>query len=234
VTLARDPEARTGRARLAILVDDLGNDSAALSRLLAIREPFSGAVLPALARSRETAEALRAAGKEILLHLPLEPVGGRANPGPGLLRTSMPASEIQTLLAADLGEVPGAVGVNNHMGSKATADPAFMDLLMSLLRRRGLFFLDSRTTEWTVAEAAARRHGVPFLSRNVFLDDVPREAAIEEQLTKVVAIARDKGFAVAIGHPHPATISVLERELPRVSSEGITLVRVSDLLSRRP
>jgi polysaccharide deacetylase 2 family uncharacterized protein YibQ len=217
-------------ARLAIVVDDLGNDRSALARLLAIREPYTGAVLPGLPRSRETAEALARAGHEVLLHLPMEPVGGKAHPGPGIIRSDMNDAQLDDVLARDLQDVPGARGVNNHMGSKGTADPSLMDRLMKRLSRTGLYFLDSRTTEWTVAEAAAARHGVPFLSRKVFLDDVDNESAVERQLDAAVEQARRLGEAVAIGHPHPATLSVLERELPEIGRRGVTLVSAGDLL----
>jgi len=212
------------------VVDDLGNDSEALSKLLAIREPYTGAVLPELPRSRETAEALVRAGHEVLLHLPMEPIGGRAHPGPGLVRSDMSDAELDASLARDLADVPGARGVNNHMGSKGTADPGLMDRIMLRLSRRGLYFLDSRTTEWTVAEAAAVRHGVPFLARKVFLDDVSSEPAVERQLEIAVEEARRSGRAVAIGHPHAATLAVLGRELPGMGRRGITLVPAGALL----
>ena len=239
IVVARDPEPPQpnapaprlgGNARLAILVDDLGNDSRALSRLLAIPEPVSGAVLPGLPRSAETARALFGAGKEVLLHLPMEPVSSRENPGPGLLKGPLTGREVAAVLAGDLEEVPHAVGVNNHMGSKGTADARLMDDLMAALRARGLYFVDSRTTEWTRAGEAARRHGVPFLSRNVFLDDVASEPAVAAQLERAAEIARTEGSAVAIGHPHGPTLSVLEKEMPRLRAEGVTPVFVSELI----
>jgi polysaccharide deacetylase 2 family uncharacterized protein YibQ len=217
-------------ARLAVLVDDLGNDSRALARVLAIREPLSGAVLPGLAHSAEAAEELSRGGKEVLLHLPFEPLSSRESPGPGLLKTSMGEREVAEVIARDLSEVPHAAGVNNHMGSKGTADARLMDAVMAVLRARGLYFLDSRTTEWTRAGEAARRHGVPFLSRNVFLDDVATDEAVSAQLRRAVETARTEGFSVAIGHPHSPTLEVLEREMPRLHAAGVRPVFVSDLL----
>ncbi len=166
----------------------------------------------------------------MLLHLPMEPVSSRENPGPGLLKGSMSDREVAELLARDLADVPGAIGVNNHMGSKGSADARLMDALMTALRARRLYFLDSRTTEWTRAEEAAKRRGVPFLSRNVFLDDVSSEQAVAAQLQRAVEVARADGFAVAIGHPHPATLAVLEKALPELRAEGVTPVFVSALL----
>jgi hypothetical protein len=229
IVLAEDP---APDPRLAIVVDDLGNDDAALARVAAIAEPLAGAVLPGLPRSRETARALRSAGKEVLLHLPMEPLDPRARPGPGLVRTAMTAAQIGDVLAADLEDVPGAAGVNNHMGSKATADRRTMDAVLSVVGKRRLFFLDSRTTAFTVAAQEAGRLGVPCRSRSVFLDDVPEESAIRVQLDRAVAEARSEEAAVAIGHPHPATLAVLEQELPRLREQGIRLVVVSELLDQ--
>jgi polysaccharide deacetylase 2 family uncharacterized protein YibQ len=240
IVVARDPvparpERRpAGSGRLAVVVDDLGNDSQALARVLAIAEPLSGAVLPGLPRSADTARSLARSGKEVLLHLPMEPLESREKPGPGLLRASMSAREISELLDHDLADVPGATGVNNHMGSKGTADRNLMNALMAILRKKSLYFLDSRTTEWTTAEEAARQFGVPFLSRGVFLDDVPREEAIQAALERAAAAARQNGFSVAIGHPHGPTLSVLERQMSRLAAEDVTPVFVSDLLRTTP
>ena len=223
----------TTRPRLAIVVDDLGNDARALDRLLRLREPFTGAVLPGLPRSRDTALALAGAGKEVLLHLPMEPLDPRMNPGPGLIRDSMPPAEIERVLADDLAGVPGARGVNNHMGSTATADRKTVSSLLGALSRRGLFFLDSRTTSSTVVEEEGRRIGVPILSRTVFLDDAKDEASVERQLDAAEEAARKDGWAIAIGHPHPATLAVLERRLPQLSERGITASLASTLVPSR-
>ncbi len=211
------------------MIDDLGNDSRALDRILRIRAPLAGAVLPGLPRSRETADALRAAGKEVLLHLPMEPLDSKINPGPGLIRDSMSAGEIEATLAADLASVPGADGVNNHMGSKGTADRKTVSALLAGLSRRGLFFLDSRTTGSTVVPDEGARLGVRVLSRNIFLDDAADEQSVERQLDSAEAACRRDGFAVAIGHPHPTTLAVLERRLPKLRDRGVTACRVSEL-----
>ena len=217
------------------MIDDLGNDSRALQRLLRIREPLAGAVLPDLPKSRETADALRGAGKEVLLHLPMEPLDSKMNPGPGLIRDSMSEEEIRSTLAADLRSVPGAIGVNNHMGSKGTADRRTVSVLLGQLAGRRLFFLDSRTTGSTVVAEEGLRLGVPVLSRTVFLDDSADEESVARQLDSAESAARKDGSAVAIGHPHPTTLSVLEQRLPKLRDRGITACRVSELTpSPRP
>jgi len=228
VVLAQDPEPS---ARLAIVIDDLGNDADAVRRVAQMPVPLTGAVLPALARSRESAELLRAAGKELLLHLPMEPLDSAANPGPGEVRVGMSASQIASLVASDLADVPGATGVNNHMGSRASADRPTMDAVFSVLRQRRLFFLDSRTTAFTVAAQEAARRGVPCTSRSIFLDDAPDEASVVAQLERAVEEARAQGAAIAIGHPHAATLAVLERELPGIAGRGLVLCRVSELVA---
>jgi polysaccharide deacetylase 2 family uncharacterized protein YibQ len=228
VVLAPDPEPA---ARLAIVIDDLGNDVDVVRRVAAMSSPVTAAVLPALARSRESADILRAGGKEILLHLPMEPLDPGANPGPGEVRVGMTASEIASLVASDIADVPGAAGVNNHMGSRASADRATMNAVFSVLRQRRLFFLDSRTTAFTVAVEEAARRGVPCVSRSVFLDDAPDEASVVAQLDRAVEEARAQGAAIAIGHPHAATLAVLERELPDIAGRGLVLCRVSDLVA---
>lgn len=214
------------------MIDDLGNDETALARVVAMSWPLSGAVLPRLPHTFETAKALETSGKEVLLHLPMEPRDPGTRPGPGLVTTAMSVSQIASTVAANLEEVPQSVGVNNHMGSKATADPRVMNAVLAVLKKRGLFFVDSRTTDSTVAEVCARQLGVPVVSRKVFLDDTVEESAIVGQLLRAAGLARQDGSAVAIGHPHAMTLDVLERNVPALQREGIRLVKVSELVGR--
>lgn len=216
---------------VAILIDDLGNDREAVTRIARWPYPVSAAVLPELSASGDTARELERSGKEVLLHLPMEPRGfPNVRPGPGVVLRNQSDDEIAAILGRDLDTVPGAVGVNNHMGSAATADPRVMKVVAGVLSRRGLFFVDSRTTDATVALDAARAAGVPTASRRVFLDDVSTEPAIEAALAGLFAKARLEGSAIAIGHPHAATLAVLDRELPRLAEHGMRLVKVSDLV----
>lgn len=203
---ATEPGARRGL--LAIVIDDAGYDLDALQPFLDLPMPVAVAVLPNLPQSAEAARRVRAAGKEVLLHLPMEPAGGE-DPGPGALLTGLPAAEIERLLDAALATVPGASGVNNHMGSKATADPAFMAVVLCALGRRGLFFVDSRTTAATVAAAEADRLGVPVLERRVFLDAV--DGRVEESVEAAIAAASREGRAVAIGHVQTEGLAAILR-----------------------
>jgi len=235
-TLAPEPSpAPVLAARIAIVIDDLGNDREAVERIA--RWPFrvAGAVLPGLPGSAETARRLSASGKEVLLHLPMEPDGyPRIRPGPGVVLRSDSDEKIAQTVVDDLETVPGAVGVNNHMGSAATADPRVMRAVVRVLTARRLFLLDSRTTEATVARRIADEESLPAVSRKVFLDAVESEDALERSFRDLVRRAKKDGTALAIGHPHPATLALLERELPLLHSQGVELVTVAALTSRSP
>jgi polysaccharide deacetylase 2 family uncharacterized protein YibQ len=226
----RPREAAGGPPRAAIVIDDLGNELAPAERIAGWKVPVAGAVLPDLRWSAASAEALTRGGKEVLLHLPMEPEGyPRVRPGPGLVLRAQSDAEIERLVEDDLATVPGAIGVNNHMGSAATADARVMRAVAKVLSRRGLFFLDSRTTDATVAEKTAEQASVRAVSRRVFLDDVASEDAIRGQLEELARRARQEGDAVAIGHPYPVTLYVLEKELPKMDEKGVRVVRVSEL-----
>lgn len=225
------PRAAGEDARIAIVIDDLGNDREALERIAAWRYAVAGAVLPGLPDSADAARQLARSGKEVLLHLPMEPDGyPGVRPGPGVVLRSDSDARIAEIVAEDLESVPGAVGVNNHMGSAATADPRVMRAVVRILADRGLFLLDSRTTEQSVARRMAEEISLPAVSRRVFLDAVPTADAIDRAFRELVAKARKEGSAIAIGHPYPETMAMLERELPRLEEKGIELVGVRALL----
>lgn len=230
---AHTPAPPSGVPRIALVVDDLGNELAPADRIARWPRPVAGAVLPGLRWSADSARALARGGHEVLLHLPMEPEGypnARVRPGPGLILRSQSDAQIADTLASDLDTVPGAVGVNNHMGSAATADPRVMRVVVRLLSERGLFFLDSRTTDATVAERTAAEASVRTVARRVFLDDVATADAVRAQLAQLIRRARQDGSAVAIGHPYGATLSVLEEEIPEIEKrEGVKLVKVSEL-----
>ena len=216
--------------KLAIIFDDLGYDRAAADALLALNFPLTISVLPHLPLSTDVAEEAHRRGDEVLLHLPMESQADGAKAEPEELRVGMTAAQVNSSLEGMLGTVPFAAGVNNHQGSRATADAALMAELMPALRSRNLFFVDSRTTPATQAYQQALRAGVPAASRKVFLDDTPTREAVAKQLDIAARDAVRDGSAIAIGHPHPATIETLAEELPRLEARGIRLVFVSDLL----
>ncbi len=225
-----------GNALLAIIIDDMGHDRASASTILALPFPLTVSVLPHLPLSAETAEEAHSRGDEVLLHLPMEPEPGSAGGPDGVaqeaveLRVGMSAEQVNWTLAGMLETVPYAAGVNNHQGSRATADLPLMVELMVALRQHNLFFVDSRTSPATVAYQIAEREGVPAASRKVFLDDTQTKEAVLAQLDQAARDAQREGSAIAIGHPHPGTVAALAQGVPQLESRGLRLVFASDLV----
>jgi polysaccharide deacetylase 2 family uncharacterized protein YibQ len=217
-----------GRPCLAIIIDDLGNDRAQADALFRLTYPLTISVLPHEVNSAEIAEEAHRLGYQVMLHLPVASNAGTMDE-PIELHPGMDAATVEKTLTSMLDTVPYASGVNNHEGSLGTADSALMDELMPLLRERNLFFIDSRTTAATVAEAAAHAAGVPAASRNVFLDDEQSAPAIRKQFELAMRVAREKKSALAIGHPHSETLQVLNEMLPEAKRQGLRLVFASDL-----
>jgi len=228
--LATAEAAAPAGARLAILLDDLGSDPGAAAAIFALHVPVTISVLPDHAHSEEIARAARQHGCEVMLHLPMQSVANEA-PEQQELKPGFSPEQVRTLVEKMLDAVPEADGVNNHQGSQATADHALMSELMQVLKDEGVFYVDSRTTAETVAYEAARQAGVRAAFRNVpFLDDVEDPRAVRRQLQAAMRGARQKGEAIAIGHPHPGTLEALRQMLPEARKEGVQLVLVSDLV----
>ena len=226
----RSAQNGTAEPRIALIIDDLGYEIPAAERLLAMPFPLTLAVLPHLEHSSEVAAKARARGFEVLLHLPMESEKAETPSEPIELRAGMNAGETSRLLDAMLATVPGAAGVNNHQGSRATADPALMRSLVAALAARHLFLVDSLTGPASVAYETARAAGLPATYRTEFLDDDQDPAAIARQLEHAERRAREQGWAVAIGHPYRVTLDVLADELPDLEARGIRLVYVSEVL----
>ena len=224
---------RTGPAaspKLAIILDDVGSDPSAVDQVFALHYPLTLSVLPLHQHSTAIADEAHRRGYQVMLHLPMESIGNEVSE-PRQLRLGMNSLQVSSDLGGMLSSVPYAVGVNNHQGSLATSNPALMAELMPLLRQRHLFFIDSRTTAATVAFDAAEHDGVPCAYRNVpFLDDVQEASAIRRQLELAIHGAKEKGEAIAIGHPHNETLQVLREMLPQVQAQGVQLVHASALV----
>jgi polysaccharide deacetylase 2 family uncharacterized protein YibQ len=220
--------AASRRPRLAIVIDDLGSDRAQADALFQLSYPLTLSVLPHLPDSAEIAEEAHRRGYQVMLHLPMASTAGEKDE-PVELLPGMDANTVGKTFAAMLETVPYAAGVNNHEGSLGTSDRTLMNELMPLLHQHKLFFIDSRTTAATVAETAAHSAGVPAASRNVFLDDEQSPGAIRKQYALALRDAREKGSALAIGHPHPETLQVLTEMLPEAERQGVMLVFASDL-----
>jgi polysaccharide deacetylase 2 family uncharacterized protein YibQ len=221
---------RSSSPKLAIILDDLGSDRAAAEAIFALPYPLTISVLPNHDHSAEIAsEALRR-GYQVMLHLPMESVANEKSETrelhPGML-----AAEIANTVEQFLETVPGAVGVNNHQGSQATADSQLMSELMPILSGHHLFYVDSRTTAATVAYDTAQSLGVRSAYRNVpFLDDFTEVKAVRKQIELALRGARERGAAIAIGHPHPATLKAMREVLPQAQVQGVRLVFVSELV----
>ena len=216
--------------RLAILLDDFGNDREAAEAVFALHYPLTISVLPYQAHSTEIAEEAQGRGLEVMLHLPMRAIAND-RPEAHQLEAGMSGEEVAHELGGMLESVPTAKGVNNHEGSLATTDAKLMGELMRLLKQRDLFFVDSRTTAATVAFEEAEHAGVRSGFRNVpFLDDVQDVAAVRKQLELAMRGAKEKGAAIAIGHPHPETLQALKEMLSRAEAEGVHLVVVSELV----
>ena len=215
----------------AIIIDDLGENLEAAHQVLALPYSLTFSVLPHLRDSVETALEAGRTGHEVMLHLPMEPeAGSHTAPGEGEIRIGMTSFEIEHILESDLASVPHAVGVNNHMGSRATADPRLMAAVMRSLAGHHLYFVDSRTTAASVALEAARQQGLPSFYRSVFLDDTKSVPYTLGQLRRFRRILQDRGAAMAIGHPYPTTITALAKFLPQLERDDVELSPASQLL----
>lgn len=216
--------------RVAIIIDDLGYDERVASTFLSLNGLISFSVLPHSPFQESIATAVYESGRDLLLHLPMEPMEHpQVDPGVGALLSSMTPDDFLDQLQKNLDAVPFAVGVNNHMGSKLTQDPAKMRLLFTILKKRDLFFVDSLTGPGSYCQQAARLLQVKFAQRQVFLDHVQDPAAIRFQIKRLVSIAKEHGQAIGIGHPYPATWEVLNEELPGIKDQ-VELVGVSELV----
>lgn len=217
-------------SKVAIIVDDLGFDMGLAKSLMNLDLALSLSILPLAPFTKGIVEAAQGKACEIMLHLPMEPeTYPQADAGPGALMTGMSRSEILRLVDEHLKRVPGARGVNNHMGSRFTESESGMGTLLSELKRRGLFYVDSRTTDKSIALEVAERLGVAAAKRSVFLDNDLAREAMAFQLQRLLAIARQSGEAIGIAHPHPETVAFLEHSVPLLKREA-AVVHVSRLV----
>ena len=215
--------------KLAIIIDDIGFTKR-YTDLLNIELPITYAIIPYTIYSVEAAKGASASGMEVILHLPMEPKAyPEKDPGKGGLLISMDESNIIRQVRTNVDRVPHIKGVNNHMGSRFTEYGRGMELVLGEIKKRALFFIDSKTSYKSKAYAIARKMNIKSAERDIFLDNVQTEEAIEKQLAKAVTMAKAKGEAIAIGHPYPETIATLARLAPTMKDKGIELVFASAL-----
>jgi len=224
------PPMRGQRPRIAIVIDDVGPDYRGSRAAVGLPAPVTLAFLPYAEKLQTLVAQAKANGHELLVHMPMEPDDlAHNNPGPDALLTTLDAAELKRRLNKSLNSFSGYVGVNNHMGSRFTKDRAAMELVMAELARRHLFFLDSRTTPQSVGLSLAEQYGLRYVGRDVFLDNEIDVAKILAQLHQTEQVARRHGSAVAIGHPHAATIEALKQWIPQAKQAGFEFVVVSRL-----
>jgi hypothetical protein len=222
------------RGRLALVIDDFGSSWSATARaFLEFGKPLNIAVLPGLRSSRRIAEAARAHGHEVLLHLPMEPEDfPRSDPGRDAVLVEHRPAEVKAIMRRALASVGRVSGISNHMGSLATADQELMRVVLDETDRQGLYFFDSRTTPRSVVAEVARKCGTPAASNRLFIDNDRSPDAIRERLEEAMEIALETGSVAVIGHPYRETLEVLTETLPELERQDVHLVQLSELVSR--
>jgi len=219
-----------GRPRVAIIIDDLGHDRFIAEKFLNLDAPLTFSLLPFGPHSKKIAKMADLKGREIMLHLPMEPVEyPEANPGRGALLFSMDPDQLIKQLRTDLSIISLIKGVNNHMGSKITADSVRMNQIFTILKMQNLFFIDSRSTAESVCRSSARLLKVPFAERDVFLDNIQDSESIRKQIEKLTDIAKKHGEAIGIAHPYSITYNILLKELPALEKK-VVIVPASQLV----
>lgn len=220
------------RPVIAVVIDDMGMVQGELKRFAALPAEVTFAFLPYSPNLEYQTRVIRDNGHEMIVHLPMEPKRATANPGPHALLTRLSDGELRQQIAWNLGRFEGFAGINNHMGSRFTEDPRVMRAVMSALKTRNLYFLDSMTTSRSVGIPMAMEFGVPQAQRDIFLDNKRDYDSILKQLRKAERIAERRGHAIAIGHPHRITYQVLRDWVPTLQRKGIRLVALSSLIKR--
>lgn len=218
--------------RIALIIDDLGYSLKYGQRAIDLPGAVTCSILPGTPHAQKLAQHAKGAGKEIMLHLPMQGADTKRTER-DTLSPGMTETDFRDILRRHLAALPEAAGVNNHMGSSLTPLPQHMNWLMEELAQRALYFIDSRTTHLTVTAEAARAHQVPFAERDVFLDNDKDPVAIEKAFAQLIRRAKKRGHAVGIAHAHPVTLATLEQLLPKLVEKGIILEPVSKLLPSR-
>ncbi|QPO13434.1 divergent polysaccharide deacetylase family protein [Thalassospira sp. A40-3] len=217
---------------IAIVIDDAGLDQPRTAKTVDLPGPITISYLPYARDLQAQVNAARKAGHEVMLHMPMEPSSASVDPGPHALLASYDRQKILNEMSWMLDRFDGYVGVNNHMGSKFTADPERMRVVMEVMKSRGLMFLDSRTSADSVGYSTASSFGVPAITRDIFIDDADDAAKIADMLARTENVARKQGFAIAIGHPRDLTIGALKTWIPEIQAKGFVLVPITDVLRR--
>ena len=226
------PPKKNGLPLVAIIIDDLGYDKNIAKKLSKLNNKLTFSILPHSPYQTEIVRLSKENGIETMLHLPMEPIEyPKVDPGPGTLLTSMTPDQLIRQLKQNLSVIPDVKGVNNHMGSKMTTESGQMYQIFSILKKKNLYFVDSRTSAQTLCKPSARLFQIDFAQRDVFLDHLQETQFIRKQIKKLIQIARSNGYAVGIGHPHPITYEVLREMLPDLQ-KAVQLVPASKIVQQ--
>jgi len=231
VVLRKVPRVAARKARVAVIIDDLGIKSVDLARRLCnLDQTVTLAVLPFQKHTREVVELAERTDTPYMLHMPMEPKSKKADPGEGAIRFGDDEETVRKKLGRAFRSVSGARGLNNHMGSRVTEDMRTMEYVMGYLREKDYFFVDSRTSRASVGYRVSQKSGVRGAAISGYIDVEDEQSAIEKRLDELAQYAFKNGFAIILGHDRPNTVEVLERKLPALEKKGITFVKVSDLV----
>lgn len=220
-----------GTGKVVIIIDDMGVDRRS-AEVIAIKEPLTLAFLPYARNLQAQTLKAKSNGHELMIHVPMQPESRTENPGPDVLTTDMTEEQVDAVLEKAFNSFSGYVGINNHMGSRMTADGQRMAWVMEELQKRKLFFVDSMTSAKSMGWRKAQEYGLAYAKRDVFLDDATDMASVQASLRQLERAAYKNGVAIAIGHPKENTIAALKAWLPTLKDKGLTLVPVSQVLHR--
>lgn len=219
---------------VVLIIDDFGNGMKGTDQILELPIPITGAVIPGMPYAKEEAKKLHEAGKEVILHVPLEPIHGKPSwLGPMGITVGMSKEKVADILKKAYEDIPCAVGMNNHMGSKAMTNRTIVSTLMEFAKNNQLYFVDSATTDTKLSKALSEEYGVPFYKRQVFLDNEPSKEHVKQQLRELMNLAKEQGYAIGIGHvgtyKGEPTAKAIKEMIPYMQEEGIIFTTVSGL-----
>lgn len=228
-----EPSGKEEKFKLAIVLDDFGYNKRNLNALKDLNIPVTLAVLPHTPYSEDVCKFAENNGLEIILHLPMQPEGDNEPVERSTIRVDMDEDTVRNLVREALDSVPLAGGISSHMGSKATKDVRLMRIVFEVLKEREMFFLDSFTSSDTVCSEAAKKTGVPYLKRDIFIDNLKDAGYIQERLRELVKLKDIRKQAIGIGHDRAVTINALKETVPQIIESGASFVRLSDLIKKR-
>jgi len=219
------------QSRIAIIIDDIGFSPSRLRNFLKLDTPITFSVLPRLKQSHALAREIHLEGHEVMLHQPMEPINSHIDPGPGAVYVGDDADKIICIIDENISEIPFVTGINNHMGSRFTACQKEMKEALLAIKTKGLFFIDSLTTPYSMAYNTAKKLDIATARRNIFIDNIPEKSAILTQLNRLGKLAVDSGYAIGIGHPHPETAAALACFTKELNRSAISMVHISSLIT---